>query len=300
MLPERSITRIAAVSLPNEFWSDLGFTEMTKYYVEQIFAQVGHPFDLRVCVRGASRNDLISTEDVFELLDFTNYVQPEGCHSIALKITQTTRLDGFFVWLNVHVDHLAQIDILDAEYCWLPVFLPVFYPGVAVFQGDQITATITRRLNANGVNPDYELHGVLQRQNAEDIPFTFSSIYNQRNYRASLFYQALFANNNVPLRVNLPLLSVNAEYTVEPEPPANELEAWICAIWQDVLKRDSLSVIDHFDAVGGHSLAAIEIITRLQDGFGYEFDVKAAFMANTIRAMANVLTQAVNPLKKEA
>src|SRR5262249_21617145 len=48
MIPQRSTTRIAAASLPQEVVADPGFTDLSARYVEKIFEQVGSAFDLRV------------------------------------------------------------------------------------------------------------------------------------------------------------------------------------------------------------------------------------------------------------
>jgi amino acid adenylation domain-containing protein len=47
-------------------------------------------------------------------------------------------------------------------------------------------------------------------------------------------------------------------------PPATDLEAQLAAIWQDVLGIASIGVTDNFFEIGGHSLAAIRILTRLR------------------------------------
>lgn len=88
----------------------------------------------------------------------------------------------------------------------------------------------------------------------------------------------------------------NEDLLSRPEPPANELEVWIRDIWQEVLKRDLIGVLDNFQTIGGHSLAAIEIITRIQAGFPHRFDIRAALATQTIREMAAVLAQASHAL----
>jgi len=84
-----------------------------------------------------------------------------------------------------------------------------------------------------------------------------------------------------------------------PEPPANELEEWIRDIWQGVLKRDPVGVVDDFEAIGGHSLAAMEIIARIQAGFRHRFDVRTALASHTVREMAAVLAQTDNSRGEE-
>src|ERR1044072_5322691 len=71
MIPERSRTRVAAASLPDELLENPGFSEMGANYVAKIFEQVGHPFDLRLCIRNFPESHLISEAAIFEDLNFT-------------------------------------------------------------------------------------------------------------------------------------------------------------------------------------------------------------------------------------
>src|SRR5581483_7298305 len=122
MIPERSITRIAAISLPQECYENPSFSPGTKHYLEKIFDQVGHRFDLRLCLKGVSREDLISDVGVFEELDFTvTNDNPEYDREVVMRLTKDKRLDGFLVWLNLETCRGELLDILDHEHCWLPV-----------------------------------------------------------------------------------------------------------------------------------------------------------------------------------
>ena len=143
-----------------------------------------------------------------------------------------------------------------------------------------------------------EQRGEFVRQDGSAIPFECYSNHDQRAYGATPFYRALFANDSVPLRLDSrqPLASKN--HVSAPEPPLNDLEAWVCGIWQDVLKCEPIGVVDNFEAIGGHSLAAMEIITRLQTEFLYRFDIRAALAARTVREMAAVLAQVGNSLEE--
>ncbi|NJQ97259.1 MAG: hypothetical protein HC784_05380 [Hydrococcus sp. CSU_1_8] len=49
--------------------------------------------------------------------------------------------------------------------------------------------------------------------------------------------------------------------------PRTEIERIIADVWQQVLSVKNLSVNDNFFAIGGNSLAAIQIITKLQEIF---------------------------------
>lgn len=76
------------------------------------------------------------------------------------------------------------------------------------------------------------------------------------------------------------------------EPPVTEAEVVVLDTWQQVLGRDELGVTDRFTDVGGHSLAAIEIISRLQETWPGTFEVGDALQASTVRDMARVLEPA--------
>ncbi|GAG52320.1 unnamed protein product, partial [marine sediment metagenome] len=65
MIPRRSLTKIAAISL-SEDDLDYSFSELAGHYVDKIFDQAGHKFDFRICLKNLSLEKIISTSDVFE------------------------------------------------------------------------------------------------------------------------------------------------------------------------------------------------------------------------------------------
>jgi non-ribosomal peptide synthase protein (TIGR01720 family) len=202
MIPERSLTRIAAVRLPDALMENPHFSEISGPYVRRIFEQVGYPFDMRLCVRGLTYDDLISSVGVFEDLDFSGLARPEYEREERLTITQAGRIDGFLVWLNLDLDAGERIDILSHEHCWLPVFLPAFDAGIEVSRGDTIEVTITSTLCANGVNPDYHLEGRLLRQGREPVTFAYMSYHQEPVYRHTPFYEKLFAEDGVRIEAS--------------------------------------------------------------------------------------------------
>ncbi len=197
IVPERSITRIAAVSLSDELLSSPAFPRSTAVYAERIFAQVGHPFDLRVCLRGLRREDLVSDVGIFEDLDFTNVVQLDYSRPLELTVTRPGRMHGLLAWLNLHCCPGAEIDILDHEHCWLPVLLPVLEQGVDVLPGDRISATIDAWLG-NGLNPTYRVSGRVERAHAEDVPFDHTAWHSEAVFRASPFFERLLQADGQP------------------------------------------------------------------------------------------------------
>ncbi|HEY0609556.1 MAG TPA: condensation domain-containing protein, partial [Chitinophaga sp.] len=69
--------------------------------------------------------------------------------------------------------------------------------------------------------------------------------------------------------------------------PGNATEAGLLAIWQDVLKREHISVRDPFFTVGGHSLRAAQLIARIHREFGVSLELKDLFVNPTIAELAS-------------
>jgi amino acid adenylation domain-containing protein len=195
MIPYRSITKIAAVSLPEDLYARPRFTELSGTYTEKIFEKVGFPFDVRVCVKNFPVDKVISDAGIFEDLDFSGYVAPEFENQISLTITKKARLDGFLLWLNLYTVEGELIDSLAHEYTWLPVFFPAFYPGLEVFEGDRLEAVCSCVLKDSDVLPDYRVKGTLIRTSGESIEFDYVSPYLKQDYRRSPFYEKLFADD---------------------------------------------------------------------------------------------------------
>jgi protein arginine N-methyltransferase 1 len=65
MIPSRSLTKIAAITLPDDEF-DYSFEELGAYYTAKIFKEAGHQFDLRVYLHSFPVKNIISTDAVFE------------------------------------------------------------------------------------------------------------------------------------------------------------------------------------------------------------------------------------------
>ncbi|UII73718.1 non-ribosomal peptide synthase/polyketide synthase [Pseudomonas sp. HN11] len=66
--------------------------------------------------------------------------------------------------------------------------------------------------------------------------------------------------------------------------PETELEQQIAAIWADVLRLPQVGMNDNFFEVGGHSLLAIQITSRVQAELGLEVPLLEVFQTETLRA----------------
>lgn len=204
MIPERSTTLYAPVELPKHLREQLSFGPLPGRYVERIFDEIGYPFDLRLSIKGLNRSHLLAEPQVFEDLDFQSAViEAEPSYEAEHKLLRDGCLDGFLVWLTLNTGAGEVLDILDNQHCWLPVFLPAFGSGLSVSAGDRIKTTCGARLCEDKIHPDYYIHGTLLRANHNPYTFKFNSPHHANSFRATPFYQLMFANEDIPLHNQL-------------------------------------------------------------------------------------------------
>jgi amino acid adenylation domain-containing protein/non-ribosomal peptide synthase protein (TIGR01720 family) len=199
IIPERSVTKIVAVSLPDELLRNPRFTSTAAYYVEQIFQQAGYKFDLRLCIKNFPAANIASTSGVFEDLDFRGYAEQNYCRQEELVITHDSTLNGFLLWLNLYTAADEVIDIMAGKSSWFPVYFPVFHPGIEVTEGDVINLECRGSLSENGIYPDYAIEGTVTRKDGETIHFKHESFHHRQDYRKTPYYAQLFANDTIPI-----------------------------------------------------------------------------------------------------
>jgi amino acid adenylation domain-containing protein len=73
--------------------------------------------------------------------------------------------------------------------------------------------------------------------------------------------------------------------------PRTATERRIAEIWQAVLNRGTVSIHDNFFALGGDSLQATQVITRLRDAFQLELSLQTALEAPTLEHLATTIDQ---------
>ncbi|WP_434701962.1 non-ribosomal peptide synthetase [Pseudomonas sp. D1-36] len=71
--------------------------------------------------------------------------------------------------------------------------------------------------------------------------------------------------------------------------PEGELETVVLAIWCDVLGVDDLGVTDNFFNVGGHSLAAIKVVSLIRERLGLNLPTNLLFERHTVRDLVQDL-----------
>ena len=75
------------------------------------------------------------------------------------------------------------------------------------------------------------------------------------------------------------------------EDPRNELERELVNIWQAVLRVERLGIHDNFFDFGGHSLLAIQVISRVRNARNVELPLRALFDAPTVATLAELITK---------
>jgi nonribosomal peptide synthetase DhbF len=78
-----------------------------------------------------------------------------------------------------------------------------------------------------------------------------------------------------------------------PTPPKNTQEKLILNLWQELLHRTDINTTDNFFDLGGHSLIATRIVSRLRHQFNVEIPVRTLFEHPTITHLAQAVTDAI-------
>lgn len=71
--------------------------------------------------------------------------------------------------------------------------------------------------------------------------------------------------------------------------PRNGIEAAICEIWEEVLEIAPIGINEQFLFLGGDSLKATKIISRLQQRFGWKVGIAAFFKVATIAGLGEII-----------
>ncbi|HEV8588248.1 MAG TPA: amino acid adenylation domain-containing protein [Pyrinomonadaceae bacterium] len=84
-----------------------------------------------------------------------------------------------------------------------------------------------------------------------------------------------------------PVLSMATTY-IAPQTP---IEEKLAAIWTEVLAVEGVGVADNFFMLGGHSLMAAQVISRIRAAFNYELPLRQLFETPTIAGLAHAICE---------
>ena len=326
MIPAKSITKIAAITLPADDF-DFSFSATGAYYVKQLFDRAGREFDFRICLQNFPKRHIISNEDVFEYLDFRQQNSLEDFHEIFLEISASGKLHGFAVWLVLYCDEQEVIDTMKDKYIWLPVYFPVFWEGIDVNKGDYIKGNVIRTLSENELSPDFRIEGYLHQNGKEPQKFEYISNHIIDDFKGNGFYKKIFSSEELKitkevnqtdlisyLKDKVPAYMIPSHFIpIEKFPinlsgkiddrllldmegllneehvyiaPVNETEKQLTLIWQELLEIDEVGIEDDFFELGGHSLLAVRLVSAIRKVFGSEIPINDVFDYPTVNLLA--------------
>jgi thioesterase domain-containing protein/NAD(P)-dependent dehydrogenase (short-subunit alcohol dehydrogenase family)/acyl carrier protein len=75
--------------------------------------------------------------------------------------------------------------------------------------------------------------------------------------------------------------------------PRDDIERTLVTLWQELLGVARVGVADSFFDLGGHSLIAVRLFSRIKQAYRTEFPISALFEAPTIEACARLIREAL-------
>jgi hypothetical protein len=71
--------------------------------------------------------------------------------------------------------------------------------------------------------------------------------------------------------------------------PTTETESILCKLWEEVLGIEKVGVADNFLSLGGHSLSALKVFSKVQVIFDLDIPIKIAFLNTTVASIATYI-----------
>jgi amino acid adenylation domain-containing protein/FkbM family methyltransferase len=99
----------------------------------------------------------------------------------------------------------------------------------------------------------------------------------------------LLPNGKVDRRSLLPPMPDSLESSTPYIVPRNPVEHVVAGIWSEVLKRPRVSIGDNFFEIGGHSLSAIQVASRIRSTFRIDLPLRRIFEAPTVEGLSEVI-----------
>jgi len=215
-------------------------------------------------------------------------------------------------------DVLTETDLKQNLFDHILVFEN--YPDPEIFGNDQKSQFVIDRFNVFD-HTHFDLTIIIAPENNK-IKFSFTynqSVYDQRiiekiashlttimkaiiddhvihhenidilSQNEKQFY--LQANNQINEYLRKRTQAQNRSVSTQYVPPQNEQQEKLSTIWKDVLNNHSLGIDDNFFESGGHSLKAMQIISRIHKEFNVEISISKFFENPNIRALNEIISQ---------
>ncbi|WP_060948899.1 50S ribosomal protein L11 methyltransferase [Streptomyces hygroscopicus] len=199
-IPHRSATTAVALDLGSATGGEPpGFPPAVFRFVENVFAAVGRPFDLRVCLAGLQESpevrerSYLSDAVEVEPLEFNGDLRPEGVDRAELTFTRPGHFSGLALGVRLWAaEDDVPIDSLHNWSTWTPVYAPLSETGLPVQPGDRFAFEFTTTMSDDGVHPDYALTGELHRDGGPAVPLRWRSAHHPEGFRETAFHRWVF------------------------------------------------------------------------------------------------------------
>jgi len=76
-------------------------------------------------------------------------------------------------------------------------------------------------------------------------------------------------------------------------PPVTRVQQQLADIWAELLRKHRVGIRDGFFDVGGHSMLAARMLSRVSETFGVELPLRTAFQAQTIEDLSSHIEAAL-------
>ncbi|MEM7125428.1 MAG: amino acid adenylation domain-containing protein [Chloroflexota bacterium] len=237
-------------------YTDVSLDEMLAYLAGKV------PW-VRPADTGRSTNCLINDVGI------QVHKEQRGYHNYALPYSWDVRLG--------HKEREAALDELDDEIDEAEVARILAEIGYDLPQDAAQSYSKEPQLVAYFVGDSSLSADVLRETLSESLP-----VYMMPSSFIPLEQMPLTINGKVD-RAQLPMPETDRRAQVfAPTPPETELEAELAMIWQEILNRTITSIHATFFELGGTSLPAIQIVSRISQEYGIDFPLRDFFARPTI------------------
>ncbi|MEW5251374.1 amino acid adenylation domain-containing protein [Microbulbifer discodermiae] len=141
-----------------------------------------------------------------------------------------------------------------------------------------------------------QLVAYLQLEEDIEVPSQVFQEYARRFLSSHMVPAAFVVLESMPLtsggkvdRRSLPPVK-EAIVAMESVPPSGLIEVRLSDIWKSLLNCESLGRFDDFFAIGGHSLMAVKLASRVRSEFAVELSLKQTFDSPALHQMAAFIT----------
>ena len=250
-------------------YSDVSLEDMLVYLDEK----VGW---IRPTDTGRSTNCLINQVGIYvhkKEKGYSNYSFP---YSWDVRLGHKTR-DESLEEINEYIDEVEVKRIMDEiGYVESDAFdndekLVAYYTGDSSVAIKKIKEQLLKKL------PDYMVPSNFKH--LDEMPLTKNGKIDKKTLRS----------------FNTEQLELETAYVA----PRNEVDELIEGVWKDVLRLNKIGIHDNFIALGGHSLAAIRVTSRINEELEMEIPLNKVFNLPTIEEYSNYLEKIMVELLDE-